>query len=646
MILIEKVLNIITANSTCICKLCIALYCKPIMCGIAGVISLLNNKAVTKDRLEKMAAALSHRGPDGEGYFINEENTVGFAHKRLSIIDLTANAAQPLSYLHYTITYNGEIYNYLELKKTLSQKGYTFSTQSDTEVILAAYDFWGKDCLHQFEGMFAFVIYNRQQKNIFAARDVFGEKPFYYSIAQENKCSVFYFASEIKALVAAGINKEVNNTNLLNYLTLGFTSNPSDATETFYGNIKSLPAGCCIQIANDNLQIKNWKQTDTFVNKLQNQSEIIDQFTALLKKAVSKSLTSDVAVGTSLSGGIDSSAIISTIHQLSEKGNYKPQAFTASFPMFDKDETEYSKTVAQHFGIKQFFTTPSANDFANEFSLLMYHQEEPIQSSSIFTQYMVYKLAKENGIKVLLDGQGADEILGGYTKYTNWFLQEILRTNLSLFRKEKALLKTNEFLQSWSYKSYVSAFLPTLTAKKLQKKATKQQLVNDFIDKDFLHQNIKPISKPVIKNLQDILNYNTNIFGLNDLLRFADKNSMANSCEVRLPFLNKDLVSFTASLPATYKIQNGFTKWILRESIKNQLPEEIVWRKGKIGYEPPQQLWMQNAAIKSLINEARLKLVNRKILNPKILNTTVQAKSAHQENNFDFWVLCAAELIN
>lgn len=616
------------------------------MCGIAGVISLLNNKAVTKDKLEKMAAALSHRGPDGEGYFINEENTVGFAHKRLSIIDLTANAAQPLSYLHYTITYNGEIYNYVELKKTLSQKGYIFSTQSDTEVILAAYDFWGKDCLHQFEGMFAFVIYNRQQKNIFAARDTFGEKPFYYCTIQKNEYSVFYFASEIKAIVAAGINKEVNNTNLLNYLTLGFTSNPSDATETFYSNIKSLPAGCCIQIANDDLRIKAWKQTDTFVNKLQNQSEIIDQFTALLKKAVSKSLTSDVAIGTSLSGGIDSSAIISTIHQLSEKGNYKPQAFTASFPMFDKDETEYSKTVAQHFNIKQFFTTPNANDLANDFSLLMYHQEEPIQSSSVFTQYMVYKLAKENGIKVLLDGQGADEILGGYTKYTNWFLQEILRTNLSLFKKEKALLKTNEFLQSWSYKSYVSAFLPTLTAKKLQEKATKQQLVNNFIDKDFLHQNIKPISKPVINNLQDLLNYNTHQFGLNDLLRFADRNSMANSCEVRLPFLNKDLVAFVSSLPATYKIKNGFTKWILRESIKNQLPEEIVWRKGKIGYEPPQQLWMQNAAIISLINEARLKLVNRKILNPQILNTTVQAKSAHQENNFDFWVLCAAELIN
>lgn len=616
------------------------------MCGIAGIISL-NKQAVTEDKLKKMAAVLSHRGPDGDGYFISDENTVGFAHKRLSIIDLTTNAAQPFTYLHYTMTYNGEIYNYIELKNFLSQKGYTFFTQSDTEVILAAYDFWGKDCVLQFDGMFAFVIYNHQQKNIFAARDVFGEKPFYYSIAQENECSVFYFASEIKAIVATGINKQISHSNLLNYLTLGYTSNPSDTSETFYSNIKNLQPGHYIELNNAEVKIVCYRQDTATISNLNSKThnEIIEHFSSLLNNSVSKRLRSDVTVGTSLSGGVDSSAIVSIINHLSEKGNYKPQAFTASFPSFDQDETDYSKTVAQYLNIQQYFTTPNANDFATEFSKLMYHQEEPVQSASVFTQYMVYKLANKNGIKVLLDGQGADEVLAGYTKYSNWFLQELLRTNLLLFKKEKALLKANDFLQSWNFKNCAAAFFPTLTAKKLQEKAANQQLKNSFINSDFLHQNVKLVHKPVIKNLQDILNYNTNIFGLNDLLRFADRNSMANSCEVRLPFLNKDLVAFVSSLPATYKIKNGFTKWILRESIKNQLPKEIVWRKGKIGYEPPQKLWMQNAAVADLINEARLKLVNKKILDPKMLKTPIQANSAHHQNNFDFWILCAAELI-
>lgn len=616
------------------------------MCGIAGIISL-NKQAITKRKLEKMALALSHRGPDGDGYFINDENTVGFAHKRLSIIDLSANAAQPFSYLHYTITYNGEIYNYVELKNFLSQKGYNFFTQSDTEVIVAAYDFWGKDCLQQFDGMFAFAIYSHQQKNIFAARDAFGEKPFYYCITKENNCDVFYFASEIKAIVAASIGKQINNTNLLNYLTLGYTSNPSDSSETFYSNIKNLPPGYYIEISNNKHQTSSWKADKPVITYHQQKTleETIEKFSNLLNSSVSKRLRSDVAIGTSLSGGLDSSAIVAIINQLSEKGNYKPQAFTASFPQFDKDETSYSKVVAEYLNIQQYFITPNASDLSNEFSKLMFHQEEPIQSASVFTQYMVYKLARENGIKVLLDGQGADEILAGYTKYSNWFLQELLRTNLLLFKKEKALLKANDFLQSWNIKNYAAAFLPTLTAKKLQEKATHQQLTNNYINKDFLHQNIKLLQKPTIKSLQDILNYNTNSFGLNDLLRFADRNSMANSCEVRLPFLNKDLVDFVSSLPATYKIRDGFTKWILRESIKNQLPKEIVWRKGKIGYEPPQYLWMQNEAIITLIKEARLKLVNRKVLDPKILKAQIHPKSAHHKNNFDFWILCVAELI-
>jgi asparagine synthase (glutamine-hydrolysing) len=223
----------------------------------------------------------------------------------------------------------------------------------------------------------------------------------------------------------------------------------------------------------------------------------------------------------------------------------------------------------------------------------------------------------------------------------------MLKTNLTKFKQEKALLITNEFLETWNYKNYIAAFLPTFTAQQLQQKVINQQNVNQFINKDFLHQNqnTNSLQKPIVKSLQDILNYNTHTFGLQDLLRYADRNSMAHSREVRLPFLNKDLVSFVASLPSNYKINNGFTKWILRESVKDKLPQEIVWRKGKIGYEPPQQQWMQNKQVAEMIMNARQKLVANNVLNSSVLATNIQAKSAHEANNFDWWILCAAQII-
>ncbi len=616
------------------------------MCGIAGIISL-NKNVVTKSSLQKMATALQHRGPNGEGFFVNEENTVGFAHRRLAIIDLSAQAAQPFTYLHYTIVFNGEIYNYIELKEFLHTKDFVFTTQSDTEVIAAAYCFWGVDCVDKFDGMFAFAIFDSKLNEVFIARDKFGEKPLYYHVSTEDNS--FYFASEIKALWVVGIEKQVNNLQLLNYLTLGYTSNPIDASQTFYSHIKNLPAGHYLQFANYELRITNWRNDNNEKQKTRNEKQetIVEQFDNLLTASVQKRLRSDVAVGTSLSGGIDSSSIVATIHQLTQKGSYKPLTFTAGFPNFKNDETQYSKAVAQHFNLTQYFTNPTETDFVNEFENLMFHQEEPIQSASIFTQYMVYKLAKEKGITVLLDGQGADEILGGYTKYAHWFLQEMLRTNLATFKKEKALLLANDFLKTWNFKNYAAAFFPEFTARQLQQKAIRQQNINGFINKDFLHhsQNKQTLEKPVVKTLQNILHYNTYTFGLNDLLRYADRNSMAHSREVRLPFLNKELVGFVSQLPSSYKIKNGFTKWILRESVKNKLPKEIVWRKGKVGYEPPQKLWMQNALVQEMVKAARQKLVQHKILNATVLQKNIDAKEAHEANNFDWWCLCAAQLI-
>jgi len=271
---------------------------------------------------------------------------------------------------------------------------------------------------------------------------------------------------------------------------------------------------------------------------------------------VERRLRSDVNIGTSLSGGIDSSSIVAAINALKKNFHtWMNVGFTASFPLFEKDETAFSKKVAQSFGITQHFITPTAADIEKYFSTLMYHQEEPLQSSSVFTQFMIYKLAKENNITVLLDGQGADETLGGYKKYTHWYLQQLIKTKPALFIQEKKMLKKNQLLGQWGIKNYFASFFPATAAKHLQSKALIHQNSETFIERDFLkkYQSKDSLQKPTIFSLEDILYYNTFHSGFSELLRYADRNSMAHSREVRLPFLYHELVEFIFSLPSSFK---------------------------------------------------------------------------------------------
>ena len=620
------------------------------MCGIAGIISPYAPLVKLHD-VQLMINTLQHRGPDGEGKWLNNDNTVAFGHRRLSIIDLSNKASQPLHYLHYTIIFNGEIYNYIELKDELQKHGYTFSTSSDTEVIPAAFNHWGKDCLNHFDGMFAFALHDDNTKEVFIARDRFGEKPFYYhaDYQQRGKFNRFVFGSEMKALWALGLEKQMNGTMLLNYITLGYLQNPIKKTQTFYNNILSLPPGHCLSIQPNagKMQMKRWYKPE---NKIQNidlkVADTIEQFAHLFTTSVKRRLRSDVTVGTSLSGGLDSSSIVAEMYAQLTTHNSQPQTFSAIFPGFSKDESQYSKAVADKFHLQQHTITPTENDWIDNWKTLMHHQEEPLQSSSVLTQFMVYKLAKENGVAVLLDGQGADEILGGYKKYTHWFLQALLKNNYSLFKTEKQLLQQNNFLESWGFKNYAAAYLPEKTAKKLQQKAISQQIHHQHLHQDFYtkYYNDDTLQKPVIKGLEDILRYNTFTIGLEELLRYADRNSMAHSREVRLPFLSHELVEFIFSLPASYKIKDGFTKWILRKSMDQKLPENIVWRTDKIGYEPPQKKWMQNKNIQQMVLESKKVLIDKNVLQSSAINTTNKPKNVHDVDNFDWRYLCAAEL--
>ena len=628
------------------------------MCGIAGIVSPYSS-FIQQHRLQAMATALQHRGPDGEGLWINDAQTLGFAHRRLSVIDLSAAAAQPMHYLHYTVMLNGEIYNYIELKKELQNNGYVFTTSSDTEVIPAAYDFWGIDFLNRVDGMFALSVYNRQTKELLLARDRFGEKPLYYYAAytQRGKFDQLLFASEMKALWKAGVPRQLNATMMLNYITLGYVQNPQKKTETFFINILSLPPGhyLTIQPEPGRVQMKRWYKPD-FANTQPfnvKEEDTINQFRNLLIGSVQRRLRSDVAAGASISGGLDSSAILAIALQ-QQKNRVPFKTFSAVFPGFEKDESPYILSLLQYLRVPSapqknstpFFISPTADDFSKHWQQLMYHQEEPLQSSSVFTQFMIYRLAKEQDVTVILDGQGADEILGGYTKYSQWYLQQLVRNDYSLFQKEKQLLQQNAFTEHWGWRNYAAAYFPEKTAEQLQKKAIRQQNSHEAINKDFLlkYQNTDSLHKPVVKQLEDILYYNSFQFGLEELLRYADRNAMAHAREVRLPFLNHTLVEFIFSLPASYKINHGFTKWILRQSMQNLLPPSIAWRTGKIGYEPPQKQWMQDAWFKDRIYESRNKLVQQHVLDSSISKQPLQPMSAHDANNNDWRYLCAANL--
>jgi asparagine synthase (glutamine-hydrolysing) len=620
------------------------------MCGIAGILSQ-NQKNVNSHRLRKMTDTLIHRGPDAEGFWINDDSTIGFGHRRLSIIDLTDAAAQPMHYLdRYTIVYNGEIYNYIEIKDGLTKNGYRFTSHSDTEVVLAAYACYGKECLQYFDGMFAFAIWDRLENSLFCARDRFGEKPFYYHYSQSRRELVF--ASEMKAIWAAGVHKKMDNEMLLNYLTLGWVQNPVNKEQTFFEDISSLPPShyLLFKIVDSNdpyLEVKSYWDIDK--EKIKNASETVirDKFINLFTTSVKRRLRSDVAIGSSLSGGLDSSSIVAVIDRFVNNRN-KQKTFSAVFPGFEKDESKQIQEVVNKFGLESFKVTPTADEFINDFEKLLYCQEEPFQSASIYAQYKVYELAKQNDVTVILDGQGADETMAGYVKYYHWYWQELIANRqMKKAKEEMRFAGQNGQKTVWSWKNYVAAIMPQLAANQLQRVSYRKQVNHPDITADFFHANYNKskIFKPAITKLNDILYFNTMQFGLEELLRYADRNSMAHSREVRLPFLNHELVQFVFSVPSAFKIHHGFTKHLLRISMNNFLPDSTVWRKDKVGFEPPQKQWMQQQKLQELIAESRKTMVKKGILKNEVLQKPIRHQSAHEAENFDWRYLCAAQCI-
>ncbi len=586
------------------------------MCGIVGVYKFYS-KDVDESELNKMVSIQTHRGPDDSKTWVHPEQKIGFGHNRLRIIDLSENASQPMTYQGlYTITYNGELYNYKPLKEKLQQKGYQFKSQSDTEVILALYAEYGIDCLPMMDGMFAFGIWDEKNQKLFCARDRFGEKPFHYHYSAAQ--GVFTFASEIKTLFASGlVEKDFNYRMLYHFLANEMMENPFNFEETFYENIFRLEAAHYIIIDDTGrMQKKKYWQLNAETNHQITEQQAIEKFQEIFFDSIKTRMQADVPFGTSLSGGLDSSSILCAVRELYKGDDLK--AFSARFEDPKLDEGKFISMVADNSKVQSIQTTPNEKTFLDSVEKILYYQEEPFSSASIVAQWEVMKLAAENGVKVLIDGQGSDEYLAGYTHFHFTMLRQLFLNNRKEFFQEMNAFKNNinkDFSLDTSF--YLQAYFPKSYHNAMQMKAiTFGSEKNKYLSRDFLYQ-YQEKRNPFVQfnSLKESTNFSTTQYGLHKLLRFADRSSMAHSIEVRLPFLNHNLVEFAHSLPSHLLIKNGWSKYILRKSMEPYLPQEITWRKDKLGFQAPQLNWLKSNTIQPVMNEATQWLKTHSIIN-------------------------------
>lgn len=583
------------------------------MCGIAGIIKA---SGIDSRQLISMSESLRHRGPDDEGFFIidkgkssfltgndsvykqhehisqlkNPEISLGFVHRRLSILDLTVAGHQPMKLPDFegVMTYNGEVYNYRELREELKTFGYTFSSDSDSEVILRAFAHWGKECVKKFKGMWAFAIFLPTSNTVFFSRDRFGIKPLCYFLKNET----LVFASEIKAITVSGeYTPELEQKALYEYLVYGSLN---EKKRTLFNNVFELPAAhnMVYDITAASLSFEKYYDLEKTVSEKLNTRE---QFTgegylSTLEQSINIHLRSDVPVGSCLSGGLDSSLLVAHAAQLTGS---RFHTFTATFKEKEIDESYFAKQVIAGFSnITPHFTEPSSQQYWQDIEKLIWHQDQPIASTSMYSQWEVMKLAGANGTKVLLDGQGADETLGGYANFSGVFLLNLLlKAKFSLFFAEKNKLKEQRTLNP--LREMGRAFFYKLPGKLKQVARNKNRIGNNLLNESFKN-NFSGITFPLYKaaTFRDASVSAVNS-GLQSLLRYEDRNSMAFSIESRVPFLEHETVEYAICLNDTEKIKNGWTKYPLREYLHKQNLPEIAWRKDKKGFITPQAKWKQ-----------------------------------------------------
>lgn len=544
------------------------------MCGIAGIVSLRGNP-LDKTVLQQMTEVISHRGPDGKGTLINPLASVGLGHRRLSVLDLSLRGSQPMQYGQYSITFNGEIYNYLELRDELKGHGFHFSSDTDTEVILAAYQHWGSACVTKFNGMWAFAIFDSEADIVFCSRDRFGIKPFFY-YALEN---FLYFASEIKQFtVIKGWKAVINMNRAYDFLKENLINHTE---ETMFLDVYELRGGqnLLVNLKAGSFAIERYYDVEEFQEQGYDPAKEnfeIEDFRDTLKKAVKISMRSDVKVGAALSGGIDSSIIAALTSGIVKEAGNSIDCVSACYTGYDVDESKYIDKIADDKTLTIHKVFPSFDDFLANMDKIVWHQDEPFSTLSIYAQYAVFKEAARQNLTVMLDGQGADEILAGYASFYKPHLAYLF---------EKSLIKPLKLI--FDYFRLHKEHHTDLIWQHLFPKKTRS---NIFTEK-FIHSAQCVFIRPYENTIRECTNNMILGFGLHSLLRYEDRNSMAFSVESRVPYLDHRVVEKTLTLNNKYKIRHGVRKFILREAFKNILPRMIYKRYDKIGAATPQKSW-------------------------------------------------------
>ena len=554
------------------------------MGGISGIIHK-NGSPVTPDEIRAINDLIAHRGPDGKGFFF--AGGLAFGHRRLAILDLSPAGHQPMAYGgRYIITFNGEIYNYLELRQRLGEAGYAFASHTDTEVILAAYDRWGADCVSRFNGMWAFALYDKEKDEIFCSRDRFGVKPFYYA----DTPGKFVFGSEIKQILAgAGGAAIANMIAVRDFLVEGYHGHTS---ETFFRGVHSLRAGHNLTFSMKTNCFREARYYSLDIRaglpELDAQSAT-DLFLADLKRAVSYQLRSDVKVGVCLSGGLDSSSLAGLSAVTYNAGAMgRRQAIHARSSEKASDESGYAVELAARSDIELSVIEPTADEFIEAIDEVVYLQEEPFATPSIFMQYFLFEKARRIGCKVMLDGQGSDEILLGYERYYSAHLHSLaaLAAMREVFRIENNSRMTfREILASLAYFSISGIRIRNL---KRKFRFLKKEHTRDF-------PNIAKLTKGV-RDIRAMQKMEIESFQLPHLFRYVDRNSMRHSIEARVPFLDHHLVETCYGISSKLKIKDGWTKHILRVAMHGLVSSNILWRKNKFGFEAPTASWIHEVS--------------------------------------------------
>ena len=642
------------------------------MCGIVGILCLEENREIRK-AISGMANALAHRGPDGEGFFFDWRDRlewtdfqrrsltlpqeqgargpwVAFGHRRLAVLDLSEKGHQPMANEDGTVwvIHNGEIYNYSEIRMELETRNHQFKSATDTEVIIHAYEEWGTSCLTHFNGMWAFGIWDSKKKLLFCSRDRVGVKPFYYTFDGKKLA----FASEIKALLTLEELAVMPNEQIIaDYL---FSNLIDHTRETFFEKIYQLRPGEYLILQDERLTVQSyWDIEGREEVRFAREEDYAERFYELFQDAIRLRLRSDVPIGTCLSGGLDSSAIVCLANRMIFNGQTvnqemvgeRQKTFSSCFENLAYDERGFIETVINQTGAEKNYVFPQPENLFEDLPQITWHQDEPFGSTSVYAQWNVMQAAKKRGVTVLLDGQGADELLAGYIpSFYILFTDLLKRAHFGRLIKAIKGFKNRQGRLPSPTRMF-AALLPSSTKQGLWHilKGGVEWSENSFREK---YLRILPRPNKFKDSLNDYLYQMFRFTSLPGLLHYEDRNSMAFSIEARLPFLDYRLVEYLFSLPSEQKINEGVTKVVLRQALKGILPEEVRNRHDKMGFVTPEDVWFRTALrdpIHQIINSKTF--ADRGYFDVSKVNESFRQHCAEKKNiSFTIWRWVSTEL--